>query len=54
MRPYGDAVVDGRRLQLVQAGTNLEIQEWIVRVCDQQPAPLQHPDDPPAERVEES
>jgi hypothetical protein len=43
----------GSGLQLLQAGTHLEIQRWTFRVRDQQAASLQHSDDAATFRLPE-
>jgi hypothetical protein len=49
----GDAVGNGGRLQVVEAGAGFKVQMRMLRVCDQQAAPFQHPHDAPAEGVEQ-
>jgi hypothetical protein len=45
--------LDGRGLQVVEAGTGPQVQKWINRIGDQQAAPYQHADDAPAEGAEQ-
>jgi hypothetical protein len=45
VRSDSDAVGNGSSLQLIQAGAGLQVQIWVLWVCDQQTAMHQHPYD---------
>jgi hypothetical protein len=53
MRADGDAVGNGSRLQVVEAGIGQQVERRVRRIGDQQAAPFQHPHDAPAEGVKQ-
>jgi hypothetical protein len=52
METNGHSVLDGSRLNLIQGGTDIEVQRRILRVSDQQAPPFEQPDDAAAERIQ--
>ena len=52
MGTNGDSVLDGSRLNLIQGGTDIEVQRRILRVSNQQAPPFEQPDDAAAERIQ--
>jgi hypothetical protein len=47
----GDAILDGRGLQVVEAGTGLQVQIEVDRIGDQQATSFQYPHDAAAKPV---
>jgi hypothetical protein len=53
VRSDGDAILDGRGLQVVKAGARIEVQVRMDRIGDQQAMSFQYPHDAATEGVEQ-